>query len=461
MTEANSTGPVPDPVSSPGSWRLSWLTTLLLVLVVVVPLAAWAIVPALPGPSPGAPLEIGSVLTGTDDPGWRLETVIAARRSWITNVQVVDLEGDGVNEILACDAGENRIVVCRRDEQSWSVETLAEDLLAPAHAELVDLDGDADRDLVVSLLGNIQPDDGAVGQVVWLERTKTGFRRHLLLDGVRRVADARSGDLDGDGDQDLVVAVFGYARGEVLWLENDGQQSFTSHRLLNAPGAIHVPLADFDGDGDLDIVTVVSQDEEEVWGFENLGEGQGTARFRARRLWFTHNHDLGSAGLIPTDFDRDGDLDLLLPTGDNFEYRYTYPQPYHGCLLIRNDGDWTWTVEPLADLGGTYAAAVGEMGIVLVSMFNAWHHHDAASVVLVPPPARGARTGVRRPSRVISTRPSHLATVDCGDLDGDGRDDIVVGSLHVSPPFNRSTALAVFINRTDSREANSSRRGSR
>ena len=461
MTEANSTGLVSDPVSPLGPCRPSRLTTLLLVLVLVVPLAAWAIIHELPVSSSGVPRDIGSVITGTDDPGWQLETVIAARRSWITNVQVVDLDGDGVNEILACDAGENRIAICRRQQQTWSVETLAEDLLAPAHAELVDLDGDDDRDLVVSLLGNIQPDDGVVGQVVWLERTEAGFRRHLLLDGVRRVADARAGDLDGDGDQDLVVAVFGYARGEVLWLENDGQQGFTSHRLLNAPGAIHVPLSDFDGDGDLDIVTVVSQDEEEVWGFENLGRGQGAARFRARRLWFTHNHDLGSAGLVPVDFDRDGDMDLLLPTGDNFEYRHTYPQPYHGCLLIRNDGDWKWTAEPLADLGGTYAAAVGEMGVVLVSMFNAWQQHGAASVLLVPRRPGGVQVAGRRPARVISTRPSHLATVDCGDLDGDGRDDIVVGSLHVSPPFDRSAALAVFINRTDPGAANSSRKGGR
>ena len=178
-------------------------------------------------------------------------------------------------------------------------------------------------------------------------------------------------------------------------------------------------------------MTVVSQDEEEVWGFENLGAGRGPARFRSRRLWFTHNHDLGSAGLVPTDFDGDGDLDLLLPTGDNFEYRYTYPQPYHGCLLIRNDGDWTWAVEPLADLGGTYAAAVGEMGIVLVSMFNAWHRHDAASVLLVSP-----GSGNRRSARVISTRPSHLSTVDCGDLDGDGHNDLAVAVHQANGTFN-------------------------
>ena len=123
----------------------------------------------------------------------------------------------------------------------------------------------------------------AVGQVVWLEKTDDGYRRHLLLDGVRRVADTQAGDLDGDGDIDLAVAVFGYARGEVLWLENDGEQSFLKHTLLKAPGAIHVPLADFDDDGDLDIVAVVSQDEEEIWGFENLGSGAGPKRFRPRR----------------------------------------------------------------------------------------------------------------------------------------------------------------------------------
>lgn len=428
--------------------RLFARTTVLSLAVIVVPLVTWWLVEQpVPLEPDGGGLPNKALRRGRPDSDWQRETVLPGERSWITNVQIIDLDDDGHNEILACDAGANRLLLARRQGKNrWDVGTLAENLLAPAHATAVDLDGDGDRDLVISLLGNIRPDDGVVGQLVWLENTGEGYRRRRLLDDVRRVADAQAGDLDGDGDIDLVVAVFGYARGQVLWLENTGSEDFIEHTLLRAPGTIHVPVADFDGDGDLDITAVVTQDEEEVWGFENLGSGDGSQRFRARRLWFTHNYDLGGAGLVAGDLDHDGDLDLLLPAGDNFEYAHTYPQPYHGCLLLRNDGGWRFTVETLAEFGGTYAAAMGDMGVVLVSMFNDWTKRDAASVVVFD---RDATDPTRFPwtARTIAVSPTHLATVDCGDLDGDGRDDIVAGSLHFSPPFDRAAAIAVWLNR--------------
>jgi hypothetical protein len=366
------------------------------------------------------------------------------RHPLIANVQILDFDGDGTNDILACDVRRQSVILCRRDARStWSETVLAEDIATPAHATAVDLDRDGDLDLVVAVLGDILPNDDVIGRLIWLEQTAAGFTRHVLLDDVRRVADCQAGDLDGDGDIDLAVAVFGYARGQVLWLENLGDGRFLDHELLASPGTIHVPLADYDGDGDLDIAAVVSQDEEELWGFENLGGGE----FRARRLWYTVNFDLGSAGLVQDDLDQDGDPDLILPVGDNLEVMHSFPQKYHGCLWFENRGAWEFVPRRIADFGGTYAAAVGDLDadgdrdVVLVSMFNNWDAQRNASVVWLENDGRQQFRCWQ-----VDSRPTHRITVAVGDLDGDGRDDILTGGMHLVGPFDRLGRLTAWFN---------------
>ena len=354
---------------------------------------------------------------------------------WITNVKIVDFDRDGRNDVLACDARQNRVLLYRQDSSGgWDEQILGEDLLAPAHATVVDLNGDGALDVLVAELGSIWPDDGVIGRVVLLYNSDGRFVKRTLLDDVRRVSDVQAGDFNGDGRIDLAVAVFGYARGQVLWLENLGDLTFRDHELLSAPGAIHVPLADYDGDGDLDIATIVSQDEEELWGFENLGNGE----FRRRRIWFSVNFDLGSAGLVQSDLNGDGRPDLILPVGDNLEDLHSYPQPYHGCLWFENQGDWTFEPRRIAQFGGTYAAAVGDLDgdgdldVTLVSMFNDWDRSGQASVVWLE---NDGRQNFK--TWQIDEAPTHLVTVACGDLNGDSRDDIVAGGLHLVSPFDR------------------------
>jgi hypothetical protein len=56
-----------------------------------------------------------------------------------------------------------------------------------------------------------------------------------VLREVPRVADVRAGDLDGDGDLGLSVALFGYDLGETRWLRNTGGWRFES-QTAGAPG---------------------------------------------------------------------------------------------------------------------------------------------------------------------------------------------------------------------------------
>jgi hypothetical protein len=369
----------------------------------------------------------------------------------ITHVQVVDLDGDGRAEVVACDALGHRLLrFDRGTDGGWAAATVAEDLHVPAHATVVDIDGDGDLDIVVAILGDILPSDADVGRVELLERTPSGYERRVLLDDVRRVADVQAGDLDGDGHLDLAVAVFGYSRGEVLWLRARGDGTFAPRQLLSGAGAIHVPVRDFDGDGDLDIATIMSQDDEELWGLENLGDG----RFERRLLWRTPNFDLGSAGLVAADVDDDGDEDLVLPVGDNLEDFDAFPQPHHGCLWFENEGGWTFRMRRIADLGGTYAAALGDidgdgrLDVALASMDNDWRNPASAALVWLENGGRAAADGAVgfRPWQV-DTDPIHLITVAVGDIDGDGRADLVTGGLNLRRPYRRIAGVTAWLNR--------------
>ena len=447
MTQLNQTPsePSPSPVGSRKSYGLPLVLTATALLVPV----AFGLLDPKTEPLVASPLS--TRLTPGEAIFERLPEVLpAVDRPLITNVNVCDLDGDEQPELLVCDAVRHTVHWIRRtDDGEWRSQSLVPEnsMAAPAHTAITDLDGDGDQDVVVAVLHSVWPTDSREGQVVALVNDGSmGFDVRLLADDLCRVTDVQPGDFDGDGDVDLAVAEFGYARGRVLWLENVGDGAFADHELSSLPGCIHVPVDDYDGDGDLDVAAVISQTDEEVWVFEN--QGHADFALQGRRVWGTSNFDLGLAGMKKCDLDQDGDADFLLSAGDSLELSFPCPQPVHGCIWLENTGDLTFAEHRIGQLGGTYDVEAvdldqdGDLDVVMAAMFNEWKEEGATSLAWLENDGNQQFTPWH-----LADGPTHLCTVACQDLTGDGLPEVVAGSLQLYPPFDEpSCGLSIWQN---------------
>jgi len=370
-------------------------------------------------------------------------------RPLVAHVSVVDLDKDGLADIVACDVLANRVVWLRQAPRGTFTEApLGTEVRAPAHAEAVDIDRDGDLDVLVASLGVMFPSNARIGSVVVLENDGRGhFTNRVLAAEIARVADVRAGDLDGDGDLDLAVAGFGYDNGETSWLENRGNWTFEQHVLQKLSGPINALVADMNGDGTPDITALVSQEWEEIWSFLNDGRGH----FTSKMAWGSTNPDWGSSWISLVDLDRDGDLDILYSNGDAFDYAPPNSRPWQGVQWLENKstkGNTQFEFHRLANLQGAsspQAADVdgdGDLDVVLVTENNDWDNPQAPSLVWLENDGH-----MRFTLHALATTPTHLITLAVGDLNGDGRPDLVTGGMHITRPYDRMGRVTAWMNR--------------
>ncbi|MBT6282513.1 MAG: tetratricopeptide repeat protein [Phycisphaerae bacterium] len=364
----------------------------------------------------------------------------ATDRPTIAHINIVNLDQNGVNDVLVCDVSGHQVTWIQNQVE----KIILSNIDGPVHAETVDIDGDGDLDVLIAAMGVILPSTAHTGKVIILENDGNElFTKHVIAENIQRVTDVQAGDLDGDGDLDLSVAQFGYTQGQVQWFENEGDWDFTPHQLINRSGAIHAPIVDIDNDGDLDIVALLSQEWETVVAFVNNGSGS----FMPEILHDVADADFSSSGIQIADLDKDGDKDILWTNGDAFvsvDYR---PLPSHGLQWLENHGNRDFEFHRIGKMEGAYGPTAidfdndGDVDIVTVSEFAFWDKPETPSVVWWE---QGDNMSFTK--HTIAKTPTHLVTCDVGDINNDGKPDIVVGGMALYPPFDRITRIAVWHN---------------
>ena len=351
----------------------------------------------------------------------------------VSNIRLVDLDGDKKLDVLGADMRQG-VVFSGHPDKADSPLTPIASIPHPSHVSLADVDKDGVMDLLVSDLGTFYPEDHNKGAVVWLRGTGGGKYSAFWLDGWPRVADVEAADFGGHGWNDLVVAAFGWRRtGRIAIMENrttnPRQPSFIEHVIDPRTGAIHVIPADLNHDGKMDFVAVLAQEHEVVVAYIN----QGDFKFEQKVIYQAPHPNWGSTGIELVDLDKDGDLDVLYTHGDTFDDGIV--KPYHGIQWLENKGTYPFTEHPIATMAGVHRAQAvdldgdGDLDIVACALLAGGSDVDEATL-----PAlvwlEQTKPGAFARHTIEMGVPRH-ATLDVGDIDGDGIPDIVTGTFSI------------------------------
>jgi hypothetical protein len=232
-------------------------------------------------------------------------------------------------------------------------------------------------------------------------------------------------DVNNENEKEYLVCGFGNETGSLFYLQKKDRDLFEKKLLRPLHGAVNSIVEDVNKDRLPDIITLFAQGDEGIFLFTNKGNGA----FETKEL-LRFPPAYGSSHFELQDVNNDGFKDIVYTCGDNFDYSRILKN-YHGVYIFLNDGNYRFSQKYFFPINGCYKALArdfdmdGDMDIATISFFPDEKNQPQEAFVYLENKGNLKFT----PYTIQQSGRAKWITMDAGDIDGDGDEDIVIGSL--------------------------------